>query len=79
MSTHTKDCPMCSEANQPQGRLGHAEHYLCRACGWWYTSASDQRAVVSQWRQRFFRDRLAGLEERARPGRPRVFPPRAHG
>jgi len=37
-----------------------------------------RREVVSQWRQRFFRDRLAGLEERARPGRPRVFPPRAH-
>jgi hypothetical protein len=37
-----------------------------------------RREVVSQWRQRFFRQRLAGLEERARPGRPRVFPPRAH-
>ena len=38
-----------------------------------------RREVVSQWRQRFFNERLAGLEERARPGRPRVFPPRAHG
>ena len=38
-----------------------------------------RREVVSQWRQRFFTDRLTGLEERARPGRPRVFPPRAHG
>jgi hypothetical protein len=38
-----------------------------------------RREVVSQWRKRFFKDRLAGLEERARPGRPRVFPPRAHG
>lgn len=37
-----------------------------------------RREVVSQWRQRFFVDRLAGLEERSRPGRPRVFPPRAH-
>ncbi|MEO7853923.1 MAG: helix-turn-helix domain-containing protein [Rubrivivax sp.] len=36
------------------------------------------REVVSQWRKRFFKERLAGLEERARPGRPRVFPPRAH-
>ena len=36
------------------------------------------REVVSQWRKRFFEERLAGLEERARPGRPRVFPPRAH-
>jgi hypothetical protein len=38
-----------------------------------------RREVVSQWRKRFFTERLAGLEERARPGRPRVFPPRAHG
>ncbi|WP_235033984.1 helix-turn-helix domain-containing protein [Pantoea sp. 18069] len=37
-----------------------------------------RREVVSQWRQRFFKQRLAGLEERARSGRPRVFPPRAH-
>jgi hypothetical protein len=44
-----------------------------------------RREVVSQWRKRFFKERLAGLEERARPGRPRdalgSFPPeltRAH-
>lgn len=36
-----------------------------------------RREVVSQWRKRFFKQRLAGLEETARPGRPRVFPPRA--
>ena len=36
------------------------------------------RDVVSQWRKRFFKERMAGLQERARPGRPRVFPPRAH-
>ena len=33
------------------------------------------REVVSQWRKRFFKDRLAGLDERARPGRPRAGPP----
>lgn len=38
-----------------------------------------RREVVSQWRKRFFEQRMAGLEERARPGRPRAFPPRAHG
>jgi len=36
-----------------------------------------RREVVSQWRKRFFKERLAGLEERARPGRPRALPPRA--
>lgn len=37
-----------------------------------------RREVVSQWRKRFFKERLAGLEERLRPGRPRAFPPRTH-
>ena len=36
-----------------------------------------RREVVSMWRQRFYKRRLAGLEERARPGRPRAFSPRA--
>jgi hypothetical protein len=40
---------------------------------------NTRREVVSRWRQRFFKERMAGLEERERPGRPRVFPPRAHG
>jgi len=31
-----------------------------------------RREVVSQWRKRFFTHRLDGLDERARPGRPRV-------
>lgn len=34
------------------------------------------RKVVSIWRKRFFEERLSGLEERPRPGRPPVFPPR---
>lgn len=36
-----------------------------------------RREVVSLWRKRFFAERLAGLEERPRPGRPGTFPPRA--
>ena len=31
-----------------------------------------RREVVSLWRKRFFEERLAGLEERARSGRPRT-------
>jgi len=31
--------------------------------------------IVCRWRKRFFEERLAGLEERPRRGRPRVFPP----
>ena len=37
----------------------------------------SRREVVSMWRKRFFEDRLAGLEERPRPGRPRTFSPRS--
>ena len=36
---------------------------------------SCRREVVSQWRKRFFEDRLAGLEDRPRRGRPPIFPP----
>src|SRR5712672_576116 len=38
-----------------------------------------RREVVSLWRKRFFTERLAGLEERSRPGRPRSFSPRSRG
>ena len=34
------------------------------------------RQIVSKWRKRFFEERLPGLQERARHGRPPVFPPR---
>ena len=34
-----------------------------------------RREVVSMWRKRFFEERLAGLDERSRPGRPRAFSP----
>ena len=38
------------------------------------------RQIVSKWRKRFFEERLAGLEERSRRGRPRTFSPSSgHG
>ncbi len=36
-----------------------------------------RREVVYFWRKRFFDQRMAGLDDRDRPGRPRVFPPRS--
>ena len=36
-----------------------------------------RREVVSLWRKRFYQERLTGLEERARRGRPRAFPPQS--
>jgi len=34
-----------------------------------------RREIISLWRKRFYQDRIAGLEEPSRPGRPRSFPP----
>jgi hypothetical protein len=39
-------------------------------------SLSVPRQIVSKWRKRFFEERLAGLEDEPRTGRPPVFPPR---
>lgn len=37
------------------------------------------RPIVSKWRKRFFTERLAGLDERPRAGRPPVFSPSPRG
>jgi len=37
------------------------------------------RQVVSKWRKRFFDERVAGLEDRPRRGRPPLFSPRGRG
>ena len=46
-------------------------NYAIAAC------LDTRREIVSLWRKRFFEERLPGLDERPRPGRPRAFPPRA--
>jgi hypothetical protein len=37
------------------------------------------RQIVSKWRKRFFEERLAGLHEQPRGGRPARFSPQRHG
>ena len=39
------------------------------------TRLDTPRQIVSKWRKRFFRERLRGLEERSRSGRPALFSP----
>jgi hypothetical protein len=38
-------------------------------------SLTASPAEEAEWRKSFFADRLAGLEDHARPGHPRTFPP----
>ncbi len=43
------------------------------------TRLDTPRQIVSKWRKRFFKNRLMGLEEQARSGRPvRFSPQRGH-
>jgi hypothetical protein len=43
------------------------------------TRLDTRREVVSLWRKRFFEQRLPGLDELPRSGRPRGFPPKVGG
>ena len=40
---------------------------------------NTRREVVSMWRKRFYEERVQGLEERPRRGKPPTFPPRGAG
>lgn len=48
---------------------GHSVSETARAVG-------VQRRIVRQWARRFQQERIAGLPDRPRPGRPPVFSPR---
>jgi len=64
----------------PYFQVVRAKMILLAAEGWnndeIAACLSSRREVVCMWRKRFFEERLAGLEERSRPGRPRTFSPR---
>jgi hypothetical protein len=64
----------------PYYQVVRAKMILLAAEGWSNdeiaASLHTRREIVSLWRKRFFEERLPGLEDQARPGRPRAFPPR---
>lgn len=66
----------------PYFQVVRAQMILLAADGWGNDEIAQRlhtrREVVSMWRHRFYAERLAGLEERSRPGRPRSFPPGSH-
>lgn len=63
----------------PYFQVQRAKMILMAGEGWSNDEIANRlatrRDVVSMWRKRFFTERLAGLEERSRPGRPRTFSP----
>ena len=69
-----------SKYTLPYFHVVRAKMILLAAQGWSNHEIAAQlntrREVVSRWRKRFFEQRLAGLEEQPRSGRPRAFPPR---
>lgn len=67
----------------PYRDVVRAKAILLAAEGWENKQIAEAvdmpRPVVSKWRQRFFRQRLAGLEDLPRRGRPSGFSPSRRG
>lgn len=67
----------------PYRDVQRAKLVLLAAEGWQNKDIAETlqltRPKVSEWRKRFFYQRLAGLEDRARGGRPSGFPPSRRG
>lgn len=69
-----------TQYTRPYFEVQRAQMILLAAEGWPNATIADRvqarREAVSLWRKRFYDERLAGLEDRPRSGRPRVFSPR---
>lgn len=63
----------------PYYQVVRAKMILLAAQGWSNDEIAatlhTRREIVSLWRKRFYEERVAGLEDQARPGRPRAFSP----
>src|SRR4030042_1727628 len=68
---------IASSRTAPYRKVQRARLILLAAGGMTNTAIAQevelQRSMVVQWRQRFIDERLAGLEDRPRPGKPRQY------
>jgi hypothetical protein len=84
--TPTEAADLRARAGQytaPYFRVIRARIILLAAAGFSNTEIAAalglDRQLVSKWRKRFFEQRLHGLEDEPRPGRPRAFSPAGGG
>ena len=70
---------MARKYTSPYFMVVRAKAILLAAKGLRNDQIADQislpRQIISKWRKSFFEERLDGLENLPRPGRPPVFPP----
>lgn len=66
-----------AQYTRPHCDVQRAQMILLAAEGWTNAAIAHRlqtrREIVSHWRKRFHDERLVGLEDRPRSGRPRVF------
>lgn len=69
--------PLATSRTAPYRQVQRARLVLLAAGGMTNKAIGQEvnlsRAMVMQWRQRFIRERLSGLEDRPRPGKPRRY------
>ena len=74
---------MARKYTSPYYEVIRAKAILLAAQGWENKEIGARldlpRQIISKWRKRFFQERLAGLQDRPRCGRPRVFSPGGDG
>jgi transposase len=70
---------MAQKYTSPYFEVVRAKTILLAADGWQNKEIGEQlqtpRQIISKWRKRFFEERLAGLQDRPRRGRPGRFSP----